>query len=131
MKPNQNGFIALVSAIIIALLLLTITVGVSFSGIFGRLNIVDSESKERSSALAEACVNKAILNLAQNQAQPVAPINIGPTSFDNCSIVSVIANGTQTTIKTQAVINKSYTNLQITVDSDTFTIISWNELPNF
>lgn len=129
-KCRQNGFIALTSAIIISVLLLAITVALGFSGFFGRFNILDSESKERSSALAEACGDTAILNFAQDQSYN--PSNQSVTvGSDHCKIVSLATAANQTTIKTQACINKSVTNLQVVIDSTAFTITSWDEVPNF
>lgn len=123
---RQNGYIALTSAIIITILLLAITVSLGFSGFFTRFNILDSESKERSLALAEACIDKAMLNIAQNLLYN--PINeTVAIESDQCKIVSVTASGNQRTIKTQAVVNKSYTNLKIVINADTFSIISWEE----
>lgn len=127
LKDKSNaGFIAIMSAAIISILLLTITVSLGLSGFFGRLNILDSESKERSSALAEACINTAILNLAQGSTI-TGSVAVGG---DNCNIISVqnnIPSTGQTTIQAQAVINKAYTNLKIIVDNNTFTAISWEE----
>lgn len=126
MKNRQTGFIALISAIIISVLLLTITFTVSMTGLWGRFNILDAESKERSSNLAEACADIAILNLAQSQPQPLNPVHV---ESDECNIVS-ITPGSQTTIKTQAIINKAYTNLVVVINSD-YSIVSWNEVLNF
>ena len=123
----QSGYIALMSAIIISVLLLAITVSLGFSGFFVRLNIVDSESKERSSALAEACADQAILNFTQGSSVAVTDFLVGPDASDKCNIISVTSNGNQTTIKTQAYPNKAYTNLKVVIDSNDFSIISWDE----
>jgi hypothetical protein len=127
----QHGFIAITSAIIISVLLLAITLAITFSGYFARFNVLDSESKERSSALAEACIETAILSLSLAQPPPPNPVNIGPSSEDNCNIISITPSGGQTVIQTQSIINKSYTNLNITVDDSTFNILSWQEVPDF
>jgi hypothetical protein len=126
----QRGYIALVSTIIISVLLLAVTVGLGFSGFFGRLNIVDSESKERSSALAEACADMAILNLVKGLST-TGSMNVGS---DTCSIISVNPDtpaAGQTRIRTRGIINKSYTNLEIIANSTTCAIISFKEVANF
>ena len=126
----NQGYITLMSAIIISALLLAITVSLGFNGLFGRLNIVDSESKERSSALAQACADKEIPNLAK-EVSYTNPVQVGS---DQCTIVSVavdVPSVGQTTIQTQAVINKSYTDLQVIIDSSNFSIISWQECATF
>ena len=124
----QKGYIALMSAVVISVLLLTITLSLGLSGFFGRLNIVDSESKERSIALAEACVDTAILEIAKGT-NYTGQVNV---DSDSCTIVSIMPDtpsSGQTTIKTQAVVNKSYTNFEVIINSKNFSIISWEECP--
>lgn len=127
---RQQGYIALTSAIIISMLLVAIAIGFGFSSLFGRLAILDSQSKEQSQSLAEACVNVAMLNLAQGSLA-TGPITVGS---DHCDIISIQSNTPapgQSTIKTQAVINYAYTDLQAVVDQNSFAIISWKELAHF
>lgn len=130
---HESGFIALMSAIVISVLLLAITLTLGLIGFFGRFNVFDSESKQRSSGLAEACADKAILETSKGAYSTNKVINVGPTSADSCTIISATKNQPsvgQSLIKTQAVINKAYTNLKIIVDSKTFTVQSWDECPN-
>jgi len=133
MINQQSGFIALISAIIISVLLLIIAVTIGMTGIFGRFNILDSESKERSSALAEACADMAILKLSGNKDYVLIDPddhNI-PVGSDTCDIYALSTPRTfPITIQTRGVINKSYTNLIVVIDSD-FTIVSWKEVPTF
>lgn len=129
----QNGFIALISAIIISALLLIITIATSMTGIFGRFNILDSESKERSTALAEACADTAILEITTAVYSIDKIIFVGPSSADRCKIISSLENQpivSETTITTQAIINKAYTNLIVVIDSN-YNIISWDEVATY
>src|SRR5689334_18900103 len=67
LQPNtsgNSGFIALMSVILISFVLLSVTLSAGLSGIFGRLNILDSELKSQSEYLAESCVNQAIYDYA-------------------------------------------------------------------
>src|SRR3989344_8182821 len=66
-KRGGSGYIAIISTIIISLLLLLITLGVSSTGFWGRLNISKTEFKEIGFALAEGCAETALLKLSQNQ----------------------------------------------------------------
>ena len=127
---RKNGYIALISAIVISVLLITITVTLGLNSLFGRFNILDAESKEQSSALAEACVDQAILDASYGTYSTNKVVNVGPTASDNCTIVSSSLSGSQITIKTQSVINKSYTDFKIVVDANTFVTISWQECAN-
>ena len=126
---NKKGFIALFSSIIISALLLYITVSLGFSEFFGRLNIADAESKEISHNLAESCVNQAILNLAKE----IVWTGIFQIDSDQCTIASVETDSPQTgqtTIKSQAAINKSYSNLKYVIDNSDFSVVFWTECAN-
>ena len=132
-NKHQNGFIALISAIIISALLLIITMATSMAGIFGRFNILDSESKERSLALAEACVDTAIMETTTAVYSTNKDVFVGPNSADKCRILSVELNQPtvgQTRIITQSIINKAYTTLTVVIDTD-YNIISWEETATY
>lgn len=64
MKCNR-GFIALISTIIISTILLVVVVAGSMTGFTTRFNMLDAESKQRSAALADACVDVLLFRLAQ------------------------------------------------------------------
>jgi len=133
---NQDGFVALISAIIISVMLLIIAVTIGMTGIFGRFNVLDSESKERSIGLAEACVDTAILKLSIDKDYLLIPADhsIPIIGSDTCNIVSIlpisIPRNFPITIQTQAIVNKSYTNLVVVIDSD-YAIVSWEEESSF
>ncbi len=124
---TNTGFIALMSAIIISVILLLIVTNLSFTGFYGRSDILDSELKERSSALAEACVDTALLNLAQN----VNYIGDVIVELDKCTIQSVAGGGSIKTIKVKADYKNYITNLQVLVDStNDMAVVSWEETTN-
>ncbi len=129
---NQQGFIALISAIIISLLLVTISVTVATTGFLSRFNVLDSENKERSLALAEACLDTALLRLALNPADTTTgPVVI--SGSDTCNVYSVALNtpvADQITIQAKGVTNKAVTNLELIVNKDGLTQISWEEIPS-
>ena len=128
-KHGQEGYIALISAIIISSILLVVTVTLSYTAFFARYNILDSEYKERSASLAEACADVALLKLANNSgyAGNVA-VAIGT---DFCSIRLLFSSGTQTIVDTQASFQNAYTNLRLGVATSTLTVMSWEEIPKF
>ena len=126
---KQDGFIALMSAIIISVLLLAIVLSLGFSGFFARFNVLDSESKERSVALAEACGDTAIYNFAQGSTF-TGVVTVGS---ETCNIISVQDNAPvagKALIKTQKIVNKAATDLKIQIDDTALTIDSWEECPN-
>ena len=137
LSESGSGFIALTSAIIIVLVLVTITVILNLLGLFGRFNILDGEFKEKSVGLAEACVDVAIVKIVADPTYTGNEcISVGdacPSNGTNntCTVISVAPSGSNKIIKTQACLNKSYTNLEVLVNGTTFVIDSWNEVPNF
>lgn len=126
---NQSGYIALVSTIIISVLLMAVSFATSSSGFFGRFNILNAEFKERSLALAEACVDTALLKLAQNQSY-AGNENISMGN-DQCSVLPIETLSGQKIIKTKAIFQSSVTNLKITVQASDLSVISWEEVPKF
>jgi hypothetical protein len=128
---QRNGYVALVSAIVITALLSTICFVFGFSNFFNRFNVLDTELKEISLGLAEACADTAILKLAEDPnyggGETVA------VGSNNCKIISVDTSGVQKIIKTQANFKNYFTNLEITVTPAISDIIvnSWEEVPNF
>lgn len=110
-----------------------------FSGLYGRFNILDSEFKKRSMALAEGCVDVMIIRLQANPNYTLAPsADVVFIGSDICKIWSIVpAAGWPKTIKIQAVYpsssaKKSYTNLEIGVSrpADRVVVDSWKEIPN-
>lgn len=142
-QNRQSGFVALMSVIIILAVLLVISASISFTSFSSRFNVSDSEYKKRSSALAEACVANALLQLAQTSSvtPKCVPIDVGgtcPTDPNQCTILSATANLPmlgQTTFKTQGVFplnqpQASYTNLTVIASSTGLSTVSWYETPN-
>lgn len=117
---------------------MTFTLG--FSSFFGRFNIIDSEFKEKSIALAEGCADIAITRLQSDPGYtPSAPPgDVIPIGSDTCNIWSIIpSSGWPKTIKIQAsypslLAKKSYTNLEVVVSFPVNKVIvdSWKEIPN-
>jgi len=127
---NNQGYIAITSAIIISLLLLAITFTVNLSSFFGRFNIFDSQTKEISYALAEACAEKALLNLVQNSSY-AGNETITVKTPDTCDILAIETNGSQKIIKTSAIFDKTKTNLRVVFDTTSSQIIFWEEVSVF
>ncbi len=130
----QEGYIALISALLISVSLLTLVIAVSSEGFYSRFNVLESEQKEISTYLAEACVQTAILEIAQDSNYNDDPeiIPVGESSENlECEIVSVDTGTFPSTrlIRTQGINGDAYTNLEVEIGaSPTHEIISWIEL---
>lgn len=124
---KNSGYIALISAIIISVILMLIVLGTGLTGFSGRFNILDSEWKERSTALAEGCLDTARLKLAVDPSYTVTTPETITIGSGTCQIISV-SSAWPKTIVTQAKPNNIYTNLTVVVP-DATNITSWQELP--
>lgn len=131
-KYNQStnrGFIALISVIIISAVLMIIATTLGFSSFFGRYNILDSELKERSSALADACVDVALLKLVNNPTYSSSVSELVNIDLDTCNITN-ISPGYPKTIKVTSDYKNFVTNLEVVVASSDLVISSWEEVPS-
>jgi hypothetical protein len=126
-KKSNSGFIALMSAVIISVLLLLMAANLGTNGFYNRFNILDSELKERSSALAEACADTALLKLA-NDSTYVGPETVIVSGTDTCTIDTTTPINPRV-FNVHANYNNSYTNLQITIDVPTVIVNRWEEIP--
>ena len=129
-KSKKEGFIALMSVIIISAILLLVAVTAGLTGFYSRSNILDAEFKERSVALADACVDQALLQIAINPSYG-GDTTVTLSDKDQCYIGPVPPGSGIKTFKTQAIFQNAYTNLEITIDTSDISIVSWKEIPNF
>ena len=89
-RRTQEGFIALMSAIIISIILMTMVLTVSTSSFYARFDALGTEGKRESLGLAEGCINVALLRLAQNALyQPALSGDIVAVGDEHCTIDSV------------------------------------------
>jgi hypothetical protein len=130
----QSGYIALTSVIIMSVLLITITAALSGANYFSRYDILENEFKQRSSDLAEACVNYAEGQVAGNPGYTLTSPGSVVVGKDSCTVVSVTPAGGKTAVITQGIYPKtgperSYTNLIVVLNSN-MTVNSWQETAN-
>ena len=132
-----RGYIALVSALIIAAILSALALASSTDIFFARFNELDYENKLVSLDLAYSCAYEGLYESAENSIPTyhkkisVAPIqsNIGET----CSIDSISSSGNTLTIYTHAAVDASYTDIKVTAvrsdtSDETISIQSWQEV---
>lgn len=135
-QPRSKGFIALMSAIIIATILLLVATTGGLTGIFARGNALDAELKARSVSAADACVDQALLSLA-NDPGYTGPDTYNLNTLDQCTVETVqldipIAGQLTLTIKGTSGANaaaRATTNLQVVANTADLSIVSWREAP--
>lgn len=124
---NEEGFVALISVVIISAILLIVATTLSFSGFYGRFNILESEFKERSVALADACADTALLIVAQGTSV-TTPYLVTISGNDKCVIKTADTVSDPSVFNIQAIYQNAYTNLEIKIKKSDQTIVSWTEL---
>ena len=125
----KKGYIAITSAIIITILILTVVVTTSSTGFFGRSNILNTLLKERGDALANACADTALLNLVFNE--DYAGDETVTVASTTCVILPIETAGIQKTIKTSGFDGETETNIKVVLETEDFTIVSWDEVEGF
>ncbi|MGE5540674.1 MAG: hypothetical protein ACM3TU_00085 [Bacillota bacterium] len=122
-----SGFIALMTAVVIAAVLLVVVVSGGMTGFFTRFDVLDTELKDRSEALADACVDTVMARLATDSSYR-GPETVSVDS-DTCSILGVESeDSTSRIFKIQAVYQHAYTNALVTFFIDTGNVASWREV---
>ncbi len=127
---SHKGFIALMSAVIISVVLLLTVVTGALSGIFARSNVLDAELKTRSRAVADACLEQARLLIANNSAY-VADEYQKFNDLDSCYL-DVDDSGAVKQIWIQGSSTAAVTNLDVLYDhlADPPSFISIEEVDN-
>ncbi|MBI4087503.1 MAG: hypothetical protein HY434_01590 [Candidatus Liptonbacteria bacterium] len=123
------GYIGIVSALIISAVVVLIMVAVGQISFLNRINISDTHLKKKSRALAEGCVDTALLKLASNASY--AGNETITVASDTCKIVSVVSSSTGKIISAQGKFLGAVTDVKATVDTNTFSIVGWEEVRSF
>lgn len=93
----NKGFIALVSAIVISLVLIGLSIAASSSQFVARFGLMDHELQAQSTLLAQSCGNVALLRIAQNYTYaPASGGDVVSVGDDQCTIVSVVYSAEDT-----------------------------------
>ena len=117
------------SAMIISAVLLLLAVTGSLTGFFNRSDIADSEYKERSSALADACADTMLYKLGADSSY-TGDTTSTLVGSDTCRIFNGVTTvGSERTFNIQSNFQNACTNLEIKVDTDTLAVSSWREIP--
>ena len=113
-QNKTTGFIAITSVIILSVILLLLASTLSLSTYLNSAGALDAENKEISYFLAYSCLDRALLNLAQN------PLYAGNETVmidaNQCAIGPIALLGANRVIPASATYNNTITNLNTTVD---------------
>ena len=129
---RSDGFIALISVIILGFVLLATVLMLGNRSIGTRFLLLDLERKDSSYQLASGCVQVAIIEIVNNSVVPASYPKLVWVDQDrtvSCMIESVAVSGTVGTIKTTASSTGATTNLVVEWDITNEKISSWKETP--
>lgn len=127
-KTKESGFVVLISTIILSAILMAVVFSVSFSGFFTRFNLLDSENKERSFSLANACANLAMLKRSQDNAYAGnETLSVGS---EYCRVRPILVSG-DVIIETTASVSSSFTNIRVNLDAGNLSVRRWREVGSF
>lgn len=124
---SESGYIALISSIIIAGVLMAVVFTLSFKSFMTRFNILDAEYKKRSFNYAEACVDTAILKVIENNSYAGETIAFGS---EEC----IVTHPSLYIIKAKSSVpksgsNQAVSNIHVMLNSD-FSVANHKEVPN-
>ena len=111
---GSNGFVALISVILISAILLISMLSTSNDAITTRFNLLNSEEKVESFDLAKSCLEIALVRLAENSNfRLAAPGDIIQIEEGSCQIISITKdNSGELIVNTKGMKNQAVTNLE-------------------
>ncbi|MDP3725037.1 MAG: hypothetical protein Q8R20_01040 [Nanoarchaeota archaeon] len=121
---RSDGFVAVVSAIIVSALVLAIAVFVGVSGFFGYEDTQALERKSAAVASANGCLRHALLYLASGAYEGGETINIAGSA---CEVLPIMFGTSTITIKASSTVRGSVVNLRLVVDSYTLAKVRMEE----
>lgn len=130
---NEDGFIALISILILSFVLLVAVLSLAQFGITSRLFLLDLENKSASEQLAAGCVQVAIIATVNDPLYTLTtpvPITIDEENERGCVLVSVTPNRPTTnisTIQASSTVSGATTNFEVEWDTVDEEIDSWRE----
>ena len=120
---------AITTAIILSLVMLVIASVSSSSSLASRMNEADAYAKKTSYFLARSCIERALLQLAQDDSY--AGNQVIAIGSDRCTVKPVETSGANTIVKTQGQFASTTTNLKLTIASSDLSVVLLEEVASF
>ncbi len=125
---KKEGYIAVISAIIITTIVIVIALVFSSSNFLGRFDTLGFETKDAARKVAEGCLEHAKLQLALGAYSGNETINVGT---ETCQILPIETAGSNKIIKAKAAVLERTVNLKLVVDSTSLETVSLEEVNSF
>lgn len=126
---TNEGYVAIISAVILTVVILTVAVSFSSSNFLARFDGGSFESKEDARAAAEGCLEYALLKLSANDAY--AGNESVTIASSSCTLRPIITASGQKRIEAYAASNNKTTNLEFIVNENTLETVSLREVDSF
>ncbi len=127
-NKNQEGYIAVISAVIVTAIVIIVATIFSNSSFLGRFDSQALEMKDISKKVGEGCLEYARLQIATGPYSGDEAVSIGNYS---CYILPIETAGGQIIIKSTASVSNRTTNLRLTVDDYTLETVLMEEVVEF
>ena len=127
-KNQEGGYIALITAIIITVIVTLVSFVASNMSFLGRFDTQFFESKDQSRYLAYSCLDHAKLKSAIGYYAGNETITVGSYT---CDILPVQTSGSNRIVQTKGTVNNVTTNLEMTMVSSTLVTTQIIEKTNF
>ncbi len=124
---QPKGFVAYISAVILAAILLTLSTALSFSLWYTQSDLLAYEYAQRSLLAARECTDAVVVALIQNSAF-VGGVPMSTTE-GLCEVGVVTSTAMQYAFFVTAMYNTAHTQAEVVVDATSFTIQSWRAVP--
>ena len=122
---NRQGYIAIISAIIITAILTVIALVFSSSNFLGRFDTQNAETKSVSRELARGCLEYARLQLSLNGSYAGGELRTIASS--TCYILPIQTQGQNKVIQATSTVSSKNTNIKLTINATTLETVSEEE----
>lgn len=126
---NQEGYIAVISAVIIMAIVMVIALVFSSSNFLGRFDSQSLEMKDMARSVAAGCLEYARLQLALNSGY--AGNEVRTIGNHACSLLPVSLGGNQYLIESSSTVGNGSVKLKLFADKNTLKTISLQEVSGF
>lgn len=123
--PKEGGYVAVVTAVIVTLIVSLISLVTSNTSYLGRVDTTRLESKAMSRKIADACLDHARLRLAYGGYLGNETVSFNTFS---CYISPIVTSGGNKTVTAKSTIDDKTTKLELIVSATALTTVSLKEI---
>jgi hypothetical protein len=130
---KYKGYMAITTAIILAVVMMLVGISLSFSAFFSRTNGVSHTNKKKTLFAAHGCIEYGLLQLSLDNTYPgnetiTLPNENAPLT---CTLLPIASSGSNKVVKTTSTVSNITTNLVLIVNAPTLTRVSLQEVKSF